>query len=83
MPLYEYRCSSCEGRSEQLVLAGDVATTPVCPGCGSQEMTRLLSTFAAQAHEGSRSSGASFDPATACGGGACGMPDVCGARPLD
>jgi hypothetical protein len=46
-------------------------------------MTRLLSTFAAQAHDGSRSSGASFDPATACGGGACRMPDACGGGSFD
>jgi len=78
MPLYEYLCGGCERKTEQLVLAGDVASTPVCPSCGSHEMKRLLSSFAAQAHDGGGSA-ASFDPATACGGGACRMPDVCGA----
>ena len=82
MPLFEYLCAGCEDRTEQLVLAGDVAATPVCPSCGSHAMHRLLSTFAAQAHEGGRSAG-SFDAATACGGGACRMPDVCGSRPPD
>ena len=78
MPLYEYRCADCEKKTEQLVLAGDLASPPVCPSCGSRSMSRLLSTFAAQATEGSRSS-FSFDPSTACGGGACRMPDVCGS----
>ena len=78
MPLYEYRCTACDKRTEQLVLAGDVASTPVCPSCGSHDMGRLLSTFAAQAHAGGKSASSGFDPATACGGGACRMPDMCG-----
>ena len=81
MPVHEYRCGTCEGKSEQLVLAGDVASTPLCPSCGSHDMNRLLSTFAAQAGNGAK--GASFDASTACGGGACRMPDVCGARADD
>ena len=78
MPLYEYRCGGCERKTEQLVLAGDLASPPVCPSCGSHDLHRLLSTFAAQAGDGGKSD-ASFDPGTACGGGACRMPDVCGA----
>jgi putative FmdB family regulatory protein len=78
MPLYEYRCSGCQKRTELLVLAGDVASTPVCPSCGGHDMNRLLSTFAAQGGEGKGSS-KGFDADTACGGGACRMPDVCGA----
>ena len=77
MPLYEYRCAECEKKTEQLVLAGDLASPPVCPSCGSRSMSRLLSTFAAQAVEGGSRS--SFDASTACGGGACRMPDVCGS----
>ena len=77
MPLFEFRCSDCGKKTEELVLAGDKARTPKCPSCGSKRMARLLSTFAAQT---SRPAGAkAFDPATACGGGACAMPDVCGA----
>ena len=77
MPLFELRCDSCEAVSEQLVLAGDVDSRPVCPSCGSQKLSRLLSTFAARADAGASRG---FDPSTACGGGACRMPDVCGSR---
>ena len=76
MPLFEYRCDACRTRTEHLVLAGDVAATPICPSCGSHDLHRLLSTFAAQASEAGAAG--DFDPATACGGGPCRRPDVCG-----
>jgi len=76
MPLLEYRCSDCGKKTENLVLAGDTARPPKCSSCGSKKVARLLSTFAAQS---SSSSKGGFDAATACGGGACGMPEVCGA----
>lgn len=41
MPLYSYRCTACEADFETLVRAGE---TPACPSCGSQALTRLLST---------------------------------------
>jgi putative FmdB family regulatory protein len=79
MPVFEYRCGTCKSTSEQLVLAGDIASAPECPSCGSTEMSRLLSTFAAQASHGNGTrASSSFDASTACGGGACRMPDVCG-----
>ena len=68
MPLYEYLCGGCERKTEHLVLAGDLAANPVCPSCGSHEMHRLLSTFAAQAGDGGGKRADSFDASTACGG---------------
>lgn len=76
MPLLEYRCSDCGKKTENLVLAGESARPPRCPSCGSKKVARLLSTFAAQSSTPSKGG---FDAATACGGGACGMPEVCGA----
>lgn len=73
MPLYEYRCAACGKRTEQLVLAGDSATTPICP-CGSHDLTRLLSTFAA--HGAHKSEGGLGD--FPCGEGACESPEACG-----
>ncbi len=73
MPLLEYRCAACEKTSEVLVLAGDEAAEATCPACGSRDLTRLLSTFAAHA-----GSGGSREAAPPCGGGACGMPGMCG-----
>jgi putative FmdB family regulatory protein len=44
MPIYEYRCEPCAERFEELVRASDPAVT--CPGCGSSDVQRLLSSFA-------------------------------------
>ena len=76
MPLLEYRCSACGKKTEDLVFAGDEARPPRCSSCGSKKVSRLLSTFAAQSSTPSKGG---FDADTACGGGACGMPEVCGA----
>ncbi len=72
MPLLEYRCARCERTAEVLVLAGDDPAEARCPSCGSREMSRLLSTFAARASSAARES------ETPCGAGACAMPGGCG-----
>jgi putative FmdB family regulatory protein len=77
MPILEFRCKSCEAVTEELVLAGDVAATPVCRKCGKQELTRLLSTFAAGSSRGTGDAAACGAPQEACGGGMCGMSGGC------
>jgi putative FmdB family regulatory protein len=80
MPLFEYRCSDCAKKSEELVLAGDSPSAPTCPACGSVRMARLLSTFAAHG----TSKGDGDFPDLPCGegdcesSGACGMAGSCG-----
>jgi putative FmdB family regulatory protein len=73
MPILEYRCRECEKNAELIVLAGDRDASPVCPSCGSPEMTRLLSTFAAHAGHG-----AARESDALCGGGPCASPGMCG-----
>ena len=73
MPILEYRCAACEKNAELIVLAGDADAPPVCPSCGSTEMSRLLSTFSAHAAHGGEK-----DVASMCGGGPCAMPGMCG-----
>ena len=46
MPIYEFRCQACEKKSSVLVRKLTVPNKPVCPACGSHEMTRLISGFA-------------------------------------
>ncbi|MBK9968573.1 MAG: zinc ribbon domain-containing protein [Holophagales bacterium] len=61
MPVYEYRCRACGKKTEDLVLAGDAAGyVPECAHCGSGDLGRLLSTFAA--HGGDKSSAPSTPP---------------------
>ncbi len=48
MPLYEYRCSQC-GRIFELLRRMDESDEDlICPSCQSEEIERLLSSFAQQ-----------------------------------
>jgi len=46
MPIYEYRCKECDERFEQLVPLQAEHPPVTCPRCGTQEIRKLLSTFA-------------------------------------
>ncbi|MCS6926330.1 MAG: zinc ribbon domain-containing protein [Candidatus Binatia bacterium] len=46
MPIYEYRCNSCNKRVSVLTLRISEAVDPVCDRCGSRDLSRLLSRFA-------------------------------------
>lgn len=52
MPLFEFTCRVCGKTFETLVMGN---RRPVCPSCGSDELDKLYSTFAA--HGGEPSSG--------------------------
>ena len=43
MPLYEFDCSACGARFEEIVPAG--CTAP-CPACGGEQVTRAFSQIA-------------------------------------
>ncbi len=47
MPIYEYKCKTCEHAFETLRSMRDESPAP-CPTCGGEETMRLLSLFAAQ-----------------------------------
>ena len=42
MPLYEYRCQEC-GQQVTLRRTFDATSSPCCPLCGSDDLTRLIS----------------------------------------
>lgn len=46
MPLFEYTCTNCGCRFEKLQKAGVECRTE-CPACGSAEVRKEMSTFAA------------------------------------
>jgi putative FmdB family regulatory protein len=54
MPIYEYACDSCRKRMSLLIRNIRHPAAPVCPRCGSRELTRLLSRFAVVKSEESR-----------------------------
>ena len=47
MPIYEYRCVSCDDRFEELMPAS-AKSAPPCPGCGATGAKRLFSMFATE-----------------------------------
>ena len=63
MPLYEYKCNECDTKFEELTMRPDDRVT--CPKCESENVMRLLSTFAA-------SGGSSTPSVPSCGGGGFG-----------
>jgi putative FmdB family regulatory protein len=45
VPIYEYRCADCRKRASLYYQTFSAASssTPVCPSCGSERLTRLVS----------------------------------------
>ncbi len=51
MPIYEYKCHSCEHVFEELVPLGTSGDSLKCPACGNVGARRLVSAFAAHGLE--------------------------------
>ena len=66
MPIYEFVCMECESHYEELVPMGAGAD---CPDCGSTNVRKQFSVFAAH---GIESGPASFGGGGGCCGGSCG-----------
>ncbi|HHT85631.1 MAG: FmdB family zinc ribbon protein [Bacillota bacterium] len=64
MPIFEFRCRHCGQVFECLVRKNDV---PVCPECGSQDLTKLISMFSTNVRKGS----AGQSSCASCSGGTC------------
>jgi len=73
VPIFEYRCTTCDHRFEAIVRS---ATPPSCPSCAGTSLEKQLSVFAVGAG-GERSAPALPGPCGSCGDprgpGACGM----------
>jgi len=54
MRIYEYRCTDCKRKVSILTLRVSEQVDPVCDGCGSRKLTRLMSRFALVRSENSR-----------------------------
>lgn len=74
MPIYEYKCDSCETKFEKLIRRAADERDLACPSCGERHLSQQYSTFAP--HAGSGASGAAEAPR--CGSGMCGNPGMCG-----
>jgi putative FmdB family regulatory protein len=49
MPIYDYRCRHCGEVYEVFVQKAESAQTR-CPGCGAEDMEKLLSSFSVTSH---------------------------------
>jgi len=67
MPLYEFDCQECGEPFEELVLSANGLNDVSCPDCGSPQVKKKLSTFAANFNSGGR--GAQTPAAAACAPG--------------
>ncbi|MBT5926780.1 MAG: zinc ribbon domain-containing protein [Verrucomicrobia bacterium] len=65
MPIYEFKCGSCHQENEILVRSHDWSGTQ-CPDCGSHQLEKKLSVFAASAPESETMPPCSGNP-SACG----------------
>lgn len=63
MPLYEYTCTSCKSKFEQLVRTADRDAGIKCPQCGSAKTARALSLVSVGADQ----KGAPSGDTPACG----------------
>ncbi|MBR2365120.1 MAG: zinc ribbon domain-containing protein [Lentisphaeria bacterium] len=76
MPIFEYECKKCEKKFE--VLLRSSSSQAECPFCGSGEVKKLLSTFAAKVDSSPASSCANADICPAAGSHSCTCTCNCG-----
>lgn len=65
MPIYEYRCTSCQHAFSKLQRISSTGQEIRCPQCGSIQTERQMSTFASGS---SSSSGATSSAGPSCTG---------------
>ncbi len=71
MPIYEFRCESCENRFETLVRKHDESVA--CPACSGDQLKKLISVHTVGSTTAETPCGkAPCSPAPMCGGGGCG-----------
>ncbi len=68
MPIYEYRCDSCDRIFEKLVFRKDITVS--CPECGNTNVKRVLSVcgFKTGGEKGAASSRMSGSSGSGCAG---------------
>jgi putative FmdB family regulatory protein len=67
MPIYEFICQECGRPFEELVRSASATIEVICPGCGSQQVKKKVSTFASRVAGGSSAGAFSSSPACSTG----------------
>jgi putative FmdB family regulatory protein len=75
MPIFAYRCRSCDEEFQTLVMPGE---TPICRSCESANLEQQLSLIASPNKGGGAGSDVDFGPCSTgmCCGGACDFADA-------
>ena len=60
MPIYEYQCCGCEMQFQSLVMKREEEENLLCPGCGGDNLKKLISRVAYHSSERDRIE--SYDP---------------------
>ncbi len=68
MPIYEYRCESCESHFDVLQRIGDDEKKLTCPECGHDKVEKQFSAFATSGGS-NRLDSASKSRRSSCGSG--------------
>ena len=74
MPIYEYQCTGCETRFEELINNDSDEADVICPLCQTTKVFKVMSQFAVGS-SASPGAGEPLPPCAAgggCGGGGCG-----------
>ena len=75
MPIYEFQCKKCSREFEYLVLGSD---KPVCPGCKSKNVSKMMSACGFVSKGGGGETVRSSASASSCGGCSAGSCAGCG-----
>ena len=78
MPIYEFRCVSCNKYFELLVMKTGEEVEMSCPECKSEEFERIMSTTAHHVTGGGSDSTGVNSQTRNCSGGSCTTYDIPG-----
>lgn len=88
MPIFEYKCNSCDNIFESLQLPG-ISCETKCAACGSTDLKKLISapflpsSVGKPANDTTTCAGCDSAPVKTCpGANACGGPGACGGDPV-
>ncbi|MTI81374.1 MAG: zinc ribbon domain-containing protein [Firmicutes bacterium] len=69
MPIYEFRCTSCQHKFEKLCQMGEDGKNLKCPKCAVEKPKRLMSAFRSDSADSLR--GSRGDSCTTCSSSNC------------
>ena len=68
MPIFEFVCSECDQPFEDLIFGSDTKGV-ICPACGSEQVTKKMSTFSSKIGSDGASLSLGGSSAAACNTG--------------